>query len=394
MKKTLALLSALALTVGLLSGCGPQEAKTPAPETKPAATEPAGKEPAGENETTFGIAPMDKETTVRIGFFAGAEHSCPFYVMEQEGWLDELNIKFEYNSFSAGPAMMEANASWDMATSGSAGCINGMIGYDLKTIGIAQYEGIIDIYVREDSPIYQSGAGHVSDVPEIYGTADDWKGTTWLLPAGTTAQKVLASTLERFGLTTDDVTMVNMDVASALAAFKAGEGDGVVLWTGTALAASEAGFKKVGGCDWNGDVFSIGLLATDDAIANKSEVVEKIFQLYYKTLEYLMANRDEFARYMKECYDVEGLACTESMAKELADRFVGFELDYMLDYMTSEFEDPMGLAGRKLNGGEKDMFETLDYFISLGNYKPEDRAFILDNDKITNTVAQSVLAQR
>ena len=60
----------------------------------------------------------------------------------------------------------------------------------------------------------EAGKGH-GIIPELYGTADTWRGQEILCAVGTTNQFLLYKTLENFGLTLDDVNVVNMDSSAA-----------------------------------------------------------------------------------------------------------------------------------------------------------------------------------
>ena len=83
-----------------MTACSGSESET----TAAAAAETAGEAAAegGEaaestsGETTLGIAPMPERTTLSIGFFAGSAHSMPWYVADEMGFFDELNIDVEY----------------------------------------------------------------------------------------------------------------------------------------------------------------------------------------------------------------------------------------------------------------------------------------------------------
>ena len=101
MKKVLVLLLAAAMIVTMFTGCGSNQA--PPEPSKP---EPAGNEEGSDKETTFGLTPMEKRTTLRVGFFSGSAHGMPFYIADKMGFFDELNIDVVYESFIAGPAMM------------------------------------------------------------------------------------------------------------------------------------------------------------------------------------------------------------------------------------------------------------------------------------------------
>ena len=112
MKKFLALFVAVVMLLSV-SACGqPAEETTAPPESEaPAQT-------GGTAETTFGIEPLPEKTTIDLAYFSGAEHGLVFYIMDEMGWAEELNIEFNWQYFSAGPAMMEASGSWDVGTAG------------------------------------------------------------------------------------------------------------------------------------------------------------------------------------------------------------------------------------------------------------------------------------
>ena len=328
MKKFLALFVAVVMLLSV-SACGqPAEETTAPPESEaPAQT-------GGTAETTFGIEPLPEKTTIDLAYFSGAEHGLVFYIMDEMGWAEELNIEFNWQYFSAGPAMMEASGSWDVGTAGAAGAINGIVGYDVNVIGISQYEHILGCYIREGSEIYNAGQGNVDEAPNIYGDAESLKGSTWLLPLGTTAQQTLALYLDYFGLTTDDVTMTNMDVGSALAAFRAGEGDGMILWTSTNVTAMEEGYVTACTCDDVNGVYSTCLMATDEALETKFDAVTTLFQLYFCTEDWMMENKEEMADMYYAACQVEGISCSESCAQYTAEMYEGLGLEKAIERMT------------------------------------------------------------
>ncbi len=394
-KSLLALMMILALLGSMLSGCGSKGQESQTPDPGVSSGEESEAPPSEDTEgTTFGIEPLEKKEMIDLAYFSGAEHGLVFYIMDEMGWAEELNIGFNWSYFSAGPAMMEANGSWDVGTAGAAGAVNGIVGYDVNVIGISQYEHILNCFVRKDSPIYQAGKGNVAEAPEVYGDADSLRGTTWLLPVGTTAQQTLALYLAYFGLTTDDVTMTNMDVGSALAAFRAGEGDGMILWTSTNVTAQEEGYQSVCSCDDVNGVYSTCLLATDNALETKMDAVTTLFELYYNVEDWMMEHPEEMADMYLEACEVEGISCTESSAKYTAEVYEGLGIEKALERMTTYVDDPLGLLDRQISGGEFDVLDTMDYFVSLGSYSEEDRMKVLENNRITSVVAEAVLEKR
>ena len=297
---------------------------------------------------------MENEITLSLGYFSGAMHALPWYIMEQEGWTEELGISFEYQSFINGPAMMEANADWDIASTGGPGAITGILGYDIKVMGIADKEAVLNLYVRE----------------------------------------TLVTILEQIGLTADDVTMTNMDVTTALTAFKTGAGDGLAVWTSTAIEAEQEGYIKVAGADDNGVIVPTTILATDAALADpeKYEAICKCWELYYRAIDFILADREKAAEYYAETCSIEGVSGADDydLCYESLSRFMPYGLEDELELMNTYAEDPKGTAGRELSNGEIDLFNTLDFFISQDKYTEDDRNSIIDNEKVTSAIAEAV----
>ena len=393
MKKVIVMLLALVMLFALCA-CG---SSTPAPaaeKTEPASTEAAPAESVTEEAgTMFGIQPLDKPTTIDVAYFSGAEHGLVFYIMDEMGWADELNLKFNYSYFNAGPAMMEANASWDVGTAGAAGAVNGLVGYDINVIAVSQYEHILHGFVRPDSAIAKAGKGNAPEAPNVYGDAESLKGTTWLLPKGTTAQQTLGLYLAYFGLTTDDVTMTHMDVGSALAAFRAGEGDGIINWTATDMAAQAEGYTVAVSCDDVSGVYSCELVASEHALKDKFDAIVTLTELYLRTEDWMMEHRDEMAKFYFDACEVEGITCTEESAAYTAEVYEGLGYERGTARMIEKVDDPLGLAGRQLSGAEFDVMDTMDFQVSVGSYTPEQRAAVLESGKINSAVIEAILAK-
>lgn len=377
MKKIWALVLVLVVFCGLLSGCGGQGGSSESVSDTNSET----------GETTWGIEPLEERTTLNVAYFSGVMHSLPIYIADEKGWLDELNIDLEYFSFTSGPAMMEANASWDIASTGSPGVLVGMLGYDVYCIGNCEYDAVLNLYVREDSPIYQ--AGENPDVAGLYGTAEEWRGTTWLLPVGTTTNIVLDSTLELMGLTEADITLVNMDNSTGYTAFKAGEGDGVCLSLSVAMEAEKNGFKKVSGLDVTNDLIECGLCATGEALETKRDAIKKFYEVYYRTSQWIADNMEEAeALYLETC-EIEGIACDEDSAAYICERRISPTLSEVVEQFTTTV-DYDAYTKREVTKAESDLLVTLDYFISTGQYTDEDRNFVLDNNMMDDSIAMEV----
>lgn len=338
---------------------------------------------SAEAATTFGLKPFATPQKLRVGFFAGSPLSIPFYIADKEGFFKELNIEIEYSTFTNGPAMMEANKNWDIAGAGLGGTLVGMLGYDLRVIGISDYEENLALLARKDGALAKDPKSPAA-----------WKGTTWLYPAGTTAQAVLVNALKEVGLGMDDIKSINMDVVSALTAFQGGTGEGLGVWNAMAFKAEDAGFVRITDAGKLGFVAPCATLATADALKNKRELVKTAYAVFYHTWEWCQAKPENMQKakqhYLENCQD-EGVACDVGIADRVMNWYRAPGLAKSIEIMTSGGKDVAGLyTKRDLLQAERDILVGMDFFITQNRYKPEDRNKILDAQLVDNSIAKEV----
>jgi sulfonate transport system substrate-binding protein len=331
--------------------------------------------------TTFGLKPYAKKQTLRIGFFAGSPLSIPFYIADKEGFFKELNIDVKYETFTNGPAMMEANTNWDIAGCGLGGLLAGLVGYDVRVIGISDYEKNLTLFVRPDSPL----AKNIKDPA-------NWKGTTWLYPLGTTVQATLVAALKNVGLGLKDVKSINMDVASALTGFMGKQGDGLAVWNAIAFTADDKGFIRIADGRTLDVVAPCGTLATKDSLEKKKELLTTAYLVFHLTSQWIKsndANLKKAAKYFLESCQEEGISCTPSIAERVMEWYAGPFLRQSIDIMTVATPDIDGLyKGRPLTQAEREILTGMDFFISQNKYTAEDKEKILNNHLIDPAIAE------
>lgn len=174
------------------------------------------------------VEPLTERITLNVALLANTLPHLPTYIAQEKGWLGACGIEVNPVVFKNGPSMAEAvgAGAWDCGSTGIGGVITGVLNQDMKVIGVAARDegGFQAFFARPNSPIVEAGKGH-GIIPELYGTADTWRGQEILCAVGTTNQFLLYKTLENFGLTLDDVNVVNMDSSAANTAFLTGQGD-------------------------------------------------------------------------------------------------------------------------------------------------------------------------
>jgi ABC-type nitrate/sulfonate/bicarbonate transport system substrate-binding protein len=378
MKKTLVLIVSLVLVFSLLVGCGTTSTTMPTTTQQPQNSQTNTTDPESE-QTTFGLKPLSERTTLRIGFFSGSAHGMPFYIADRQGFFDELNIDVEYESFVAGPAMMEASASWDICDVGGPGVLNGMKNYDVRMIGICDNEANTGMFIRPDS-----------ELAKDMKNPSAWKGKTIILTPGTTLQYMAANYFESIGTSLNDVNVIGMDVTSGLTAFLAGEGDAVCAWNAIAYNAEDNGLLRVTDIGQLGLNNVCGLCATEEALSNKTELINLAWMVYYMTWDWCQSSDENMQTavdlYVESCEE-EGVISDESICRRALEVFQCPTVKEAHEVMT-EIETDRSGSGEVLKATNY-LIETLDFFISLGSYKTEDRQAILTNGLVDSSVAEN-----
>lgn len=174
-------------------------------------------------------------------------HGMELWYAEQADWLKDAPFTSEFLFFPSGGGQTEALAAaqWDCGAMGTVPTMMASMRYGYKLIGISNIESETnDLWVRPDSPLLKT-KGANPDYPDIYGSAEDWKGKKILGPTVTTAHYALSATLQALGLADKDVNIVHMELGQAMTAFNAGEGDIIMLWAPQSYMAEARGWKKV-----------------------------------------------------------------------------------------------------------------------------------------------------
>lgn len=371
MKKILTILLCLAMLFSV-AGCGKKADDTATDETDDAVA-------------TLDVEPLAEEQYLSIGFFAGSPHGMPFYIADKMGFFAAANIKVDadsYKSFTGGPAMMEASADWDICDVGGPGVLNGMKNKDIHLIGYCDNELNTALFVRADSDIAKD-----PENPEV------WKGAEVLLNKGTTLQYMFMSFMKSIGiedLDAYDITITDTAVGNCLTAFNQGTGDAMNLWNAFALAADDAGYVRIASMESLGLNNFCGLCATADAINNKTELVAKAWEIYYKTWEWCNESEENMAKAVElflESAEEEGVTLSEANANTmLREMFWCPTFDEAVASMTETEADRNG-SGVQVVRAANLLYETLDFFISLGNYTEEDRANIASKGLVDSTIA-------
>ena len=311
----------------------------------------------------------------------------PAYVAVQKGFFEEEGLDVDMTVYISGASQMEAlpSGSWACGGAGAtAGCL-GTIGYGLSLLGYVGWDGPIDIFVREDSDIYQAGQGHIDGYPEIYGTPETWKGKNILLPRGTTAHLALLATLDDMGLTEDDITITHMEVPAAQNAFLAGEGDGCGQWINFSLQAESYGWKRVTSSDAAGIGIPNVLFASEDIIRDDPDAVVSYIKGYLKAWYWMEENPDEASELFYQYEMEEGVDTTKENCEILAKGCIPPAVDEMLAMYEADETGKTPYYNH--------LHKVLSYFLDMGNYTQEQVDRALSSEKMNSELMVRALTE-
>ena len=297
-------------------------------------------------------------------------HCAPFIVADAKGWLAERGLEAVYTNYPHGIAAIEAlpSGTWDFLTTAFPGWTPGSLRYNLKIIACGLWEQYnIGFFARPDHPVVLAGQGNIPGYPDLYGTAETWRGQNILLPTGTTLHLTLAALLDALDLTENDVEITGMDVPTAYTAFKAGNADILGSWTNFSLECWDDGLIMAAHQD---AVFARtpGILTASEAIVESDpELVEDVIELYFDTWNWILDNQDEAAQIFLDYHIDTGYLMDIDTAKALFTQVRTFPFDEQLE--------KLGPGGEYQEIGK----ETFDFFVSIGRYEADAWDTLVNN---------------
>jgi ABC-type nitrate/sulfonate/bicarbonate transport system substrate-binding protein len=221
-----------------------------------------------------------------------ALHGEPIWHAIETGAIEKAPFTTELTLFASGGPQVEALAAgqWDVGAMGAVPTILAGIRYGFKFIAISNDESETnDLWVRPDSKLLASKGANPA-FPDIYGTADDWRGKRILSTTVSTGHYALSATLKALGLSDADVSIIHMEQAQAVTAFGAGEGDIIQLWAPFSYIAEARGWVKVSSGARAGAIILGGVGARKEFADQSPELVLDWLRVYLGEIEALKAD--------------------------------------------------------------------------------------------------------
>lgn len=320
-----------------------------------------------------------KENSVRQGTM-----TTGFAVLMHEanvsGEYEEAGLSVSEHYFDNGPAINEGIAAGDIdvATIGAMPAITGNIANGSRVVAIlADDEESVQIYARNDSDIVKEGKGKVEKYPNIYGTANQWKGKKVVCAKGTSSHYTLLAVLETMGLSEKDIELINMEGATGASAFEAGTGDIFVgfdpQWAKFYENSDE--YTCIAKCsDTDKKLFDV-IIATDDFCNNHPDELTNILKAILKQEKKYIDDLDSYKNKMYEWQNEYG-----ECSREFAAYSAKIKPILSVEEQLKRFNNENGISQ-----AEQVMLEIADFMVKNSIIDKKDIEDLIENKLIDSS---------
>ena len=324
---------------------------------------------------TAGAAELQKVPTA----WMGAQETFPIWYAKQKGWDKEVGLDVELLYFSSGMDALSTlpAKTWVFGGMGAIPALMGALRHDTYVIANCNDEAMVNaVMVRPDSPIMQT-KGYNKSYPNVYGTPESVKGKTVLCTTVSSAHFALSSWLKALWPDRKDVTIKNMDQASALAAFEYGIGDIVTLWAPPLTYVGEKRGWKVASTPHDCYRGLPIVIVADREFADKNpEVTAKFLSIYMRAIDMKNEPMDKLLpEYLRFYVDWAGTDYSKDLAEMDLKNHPVFNLEEQLQmFDASERPQP----GPELAGRSGQFFAAIGRISQDELKKVENSSYVTD----------------
>jgi sulfonate transport system substrate-binding protein len=262
-RKKLLAISAIALAGLAATACSSSSSSSSTPtSTASAAAAPSSASPASSASLS--------SVTLNVGDQKGTGAEA---ILQAAGLLNKLPFHVNWSDFTSGPPMLEAMASGSVDVGG--------VGDAPPVFAAAGGEGVVIVGARtvpggdQDAVVVPKGSP-ITSIQQL-------KGKKIAYGSGSSGNYDLLTVLTAAGLTTKNVTMVNLQPADALAAFTSGSVDAWAIWPPyVQQVVAQDGAKVLARGPQYGSPYSYEV-ASKSAVANPQKAAA--IQVYLATLD-------------------------------------------------------------------------------------------------------------
>ncbi|GLJ60697.1 lipoprotein [Microbacterium barkeri] len=222
----------------------------------------------------------DDVIDVNFGYIADFNGTSLLAIAEDQGLWAKYGLDVTATSFTNGPLQIQALGTGDLDF--------GYIGpgaFWLPASGQAKIVAM-NTLGQADRVVAQAGIDSIEDL----------EGKTVAVPEGTSGDMILTLSLEKAGMTKDDVNLVPMEPAAIVAALSSKQVDAAGFWY-PALATVKAQVPDLVELAKNSDfddvAFPTAFVAGNDVVADEPEKIDRVLKALREAIAYRADNVDE-----------------------------------------------------------------------------------------------------
>jgi len=251
--------------------------------------------------------------------------ALPYFLASKKNWWADVGLDVSYSKFPAGMPQIASSAagSWDVGATGSVPALVGAVRYHLLTIGITNDESATNVLMAT-----KSAAARFEKNP-----SKTLKGQHILVTVNSTGEYAAAACLHKYGLSENDVTMVNLGQAGIITALSSGTADFGALWAPNSYTLEDKIGAKVICSGKDGNAIVPGALVVREGFAKlHPELVAKYLAVYLHAIKWEKAHPAEAVKYLQEADNAAGVPISERFAKVEYERPI-FDLSQQFEIM-------------------------------------------------------------
>ncbi len=220
-KKVLGLLLVTSLAAGALIGCGGK--KEAAPEVTSAEVSQTKAEGAATEKEDQESAAVQKPVTVSVAYMPNYGSLWAIENAIAQGYMEEEGITVKLTEFQDGPTIIAAMESGSI---------------DIGYIG----QGAHRLCIEGQATIF--ALSHISNGDALIGgegilSVEDLKGKKVAYSSGSSSEDILLNSLNKAGMTMDDIEAVDLDASAIVTAMLSGGVDACATWSPNSLKILE-----------------------------------------------------------------------------------------------------------------------------------------------------------
>ncbi len=290
-KRTLSILVAAVMTIGMLAGCGSNHTNTTGTtdtggtETKTDAVADGQADAVTEAQT--GTQPEDQEAaaaepvTLNVAYMPNYGSLWSIENAIAQGYLEEEGITVKLTEFQDGPTIIAAMESGSIDV--------GYIGQGAHKLAINGQASVFALSHISNGDALIAGAG-ITSVEQLAGKKVAYS-------SGSSSEDILKNSLTRAGMTMEDIEAVDMDASAIVTAMLSGGVDACATWSPNSLKILEEmpdATKLTDNLTFSDTTVSLASwIAMPDYAQENREVLVRFTRALFKAMDYAANEHQE-----------------------------------------------------------------------------------------------------